>query len=113
MSKITSLQDFVAQWNAEKHNVTYTLVQGPNTRYPSSIEARFPIQKSIHQSSWFESLKSQIEIRSHYTMYVSTDENLFLRGIMDLKISTKNPQCSAGLVASVLVYLEDKIKIGT
>ena len=106
-----TLQEFVEKWNAEKHAIVYMLVQNDGALYPSSIEARFPIRPGYYTHDWFMSLVVRIEIRSQATLFVTTDSYLFARGILDLKVSTKQVRGLPGLLCSVLESLEEEIKL--
>ena len=104
-----SVQEFVEKWNTEEHKVEYTLIQNCGAPYPSTIEARFPIQSGLYTLEWFMNFSDQITRKSPNTLFAVTDKYLFEKGILDLKVSSKSRSCKTYVLIDTMKWLEDNI----
>lgn len=82
------LKEFAAECN-KKHRRFCFAVFGSKNR-ATSIEIRYAPEKYrnfLSHESW-EQLKKGVKTRSRSTLFVATDEDLFMNGIVEIKIAS-------------------------
>ena len=87
-----TLSGFVLNWNKTHENFTFSYNETPVTKRPTSIEVRYSAcdYKDLYSYKAFSGLHDLVKEKSHDTMYIATDGNLFKRGIIEIKIASSN-----------------------
>jgi hypothetical protein len=104
-----SISEFVSKWNATHKRFTFSVCEIPVQGRPANVEIRYPAakyQKFLSTDTWNE-LNNIVEMRSHHTMYVATNEKLFKRGIIEIKIASSNHNYQDRFVTSVLIWIAE------
>lgn len=105
-----TLEDYVNQFNRryERNRICVTLPHyQPTFARPTSIEVRYCAswyQHRLTTQEWVE-LNDLLEAKSYGTLYVATDNRLFGRGIIEIKIATMNRNYSEEKVVNALRWV--------
>ncbi len=101
-----TLADFVLEWNKVNKRFTFVVEMSVLNR-PTSVEVRYPAAKyqEFYSTDIWCRLNDMVEEKSHGTMYVVTNEHLFERGIIEIKIASQNHNYQSRLVIGVLTWL--------
>ena len=102
-----SLKDFISDWNKSHNRFTFSANNEIITGRPTSVAIRYSAAKyqSFFSTDKWNKLKDVVEAKSHGTMYVVTDERLFERGIIEIKIASSNHNYQERLVVGVLRWI--------
>lgn len=104
------LDSFILDWNKNHNRFIFSAQEAPVTGRPVGIEIRYPAikyQKFFSTREW-DKLNYFVEARSHGTMYVVTDERLFERGIIEIKIASLNHTYQEGFVVGTLKWIYEE-----
>ena len=105
------LKDFIARWNEGHKSIEFSLFQAPFAERPTSIEVRYSAakyQKFYSIDRWNE-LKQMVDALSHGTLFVVTGEELFEKGILELKIASKNHNYQERLIIATLLWIGEEL----
>lgn len=74
---------------------------------PVGVEIRYPAveYQNFYSAREWDKLNYFVEARSHDTMYVVTDEHLFERGIIEIKIASANHNYQERCVVGTLRWI--------
>ena len=86
------LKDFIPEWNKTHQHLTFSYQETPVNARPVSIEIRYPAEKyhDFFSTEPWDKLNEIVEKSSHDTMYITTNERLFKRGIIEAKVASQN-----------------------
>lgn len=105
-----NLNDFINDWNEKHKRFTFSAHEIPVQGRPDSVEVRYSAaryQYFLSKQAW-QRLKDCITTKSHGTMYVSTNEELFERGILEIKIASSNHNYQERFVIGTLVWIAEE-----
>ena len=105
-----TLSDFIAQWNKSHKRFNFSAQNAPITDRPTVVEVRYSVakyQKFFSTENW-DRLRGAIEAKSHGTMYVATDEYLFERGIIEIKIASSNHNYQERFIVGTLRWIGEE-----
>lgn len=103
-----SLKDFMIEWNQQHKYFTYAFFYGPGVNRPASVDVRYSAAKYrdfLYGEGTWETMKIQIEAKSHGTMFVITDEWLLQRGVLEIKIASYNHNYKDTYIIDTLRWL--------
>ena len=105
-----TLGDFILDWNKSHNRFAFSAQDIPVTGCPTGVEIRYSAAKyqDFFSTEKWNKLKNAVEMRSHGTMYVVTDEHLFERGIVEIKIASSNHNYQERLVVGVLRWIGEE-----
>lgn len=105
-----ALKDFILDWNKSHNRFVFSAQEAPVTGRPIEVEIRYSAAKyqDFFSTNKWKKLKDVVEEKSHGTMYVVTDEYLFERGIVEIKIASSNHNYQERLVVGVLRWICEK-----
>jgi len=105
-----TLKDFVLEWNELHDRFVFSFQEAPGTSRPTEVGIRYSAAKyqDFFSTDKWNRLKDIVEAKSHGTMYVFTDEYLFERGIIDIKIASSNHNYQERLVTGVLRWIGEE-----
>ena len=105
------LEDFIAKWNETHKRFEFSLIQAPLSTRPTSVEVRYPAakyQKFYSTDKWNE-LRLMVDALSHGTMVATTNEELFEKGILELKIASQNHNYQDRLAIATLSWIGEEL----
>ena len=102
-----ALSDFILEWNQSHKAFIFSAQEAPGTGRPTDVEIRYSAAKyqSFFSTEKWNKLKDVVEAKSHGTMFVVTDEYLFERGIIGIKVATANHNYQERLIVGVLRWV--------
>ena len=102
-----TLDDFILDWNKSHNRFIFSTQKAPITGRPTEVEIRYSAAKyqDFFSTDKWNELKDTVEAKSHGTMYVVTDEHLFERGIVEIKVASSNHNYEEQLVVGVLMWI--------
>ena len=105
-----SLREFVSDWNKSHNHFIFSVQEAPIAQLPISIEIRYTTAKyrEILSATNWQKLRGAVEIRSHGTMHIVTDEHLFEHGIIEIKIGSMNHNYQEHIVVGVLRWIGEE-----
>lgn len=105
-----TLTDFIHSWNQSHKQLIFSVAEAPIIIRPTSIDIRYSAAKYRDFLSAIEwsRLKKLVEAKSHGIMYVVTDDNLFERGIIEIKVASSNHNFQERLVVGVLRWIGEE-----
>ena len=109
-----SLKGFVADWNwaqSSDTDIAFSLREVPTIDHPCGISVRF---KAIRYADFcsaerWEKLDKTVEAKSHGTMFVSTNQRLFEKGIIEIEVASLNHNYQERYAISVLRWIGEKL----
>ncbi len=101
------LGDFVFSWNRSHNYFVFSIHKASFMERPIGVEIRYSAARyqSLLSTDKWNNLKDVIEAKSHGTMYVVTDEYLFERGIIEIKIASSNHNYQERFIVGVLRWI--------
>lgn len=102
-----TLEDFILKWNKSHKKLVFSTTTIPVTGRPASVEIRYSAAKYqdfLVANKWNE-ISYLVERKSHGTMYIVTDEHLFERGIIEIKVASSNHNYQERLIVGVLKWI--------
>ncbi len=101
------LDDFIFSWNKAHKRFIFSAQEAPVIGRPTGVEIRYSAAKyqNFFSTDKWNKLKDVVEAKSHGTMYVVTDEYLFERGIIEIKVASSNHNYQERLVVGVLRWI--------
>ena len=102
-----TLGDFILDWNRSHARFIFSAQEAPATGRPTEVEIRYSAAKyqNFFSTDKWNKLKDVVEAKSHGTMYVVTDEYLFERGIIEIKVASVNHNYQERFVVGVLRWI--------
>ena len=102
-----TLGDFIFDWNKSHHRFVFSTQEVPATGRPTEVEIRYSAAKyqNVFSTDKWNKLKDVVEAKSHGTMYVVTDEYLFERGIIEIKVASSNHNYQERFIVGVLRWI--------
>lgn len=111
--KKQTLDKFISGWNKSRKHFTFSCQKIPVIERPAEVQIRYLTAKYrefLSIDKWVF-LKDMVETHSHGTIYVSTDEDLFERGIIDIKVASANYNYQERLVIGVLRWIAEFFQV--
>lgn len=114
-----TLNGFVSNWNKSHAYFSFSVQETPVTGLPVGMEIRYSAARygDFFSTKNWNKLQDVVKTNSHGTMYVVTDEYLFERGIVEIKIASSNHNYQERLVVGTVRWIcevffpnEDKTK---
>ena len=104
------LDDFIHNWNRLHNGFIFSAQEAPITGRPTEIEIRYSAAKyqDFFSTDKWNTLRDVVEAKSHGTMYVVTDEYLFERGIIEIKVASSNHNYQERFIVGVLRWICEK-----
>ncbi len=105
-----ALKDFILDWNKSHNRFVFSIQEIPATGRPTEVEIRYSAAKYqdfFSTDKWIK-LKDVVEAKSHGTMYVVTDERLFERGIIEIKVASSNHNYQERFIVGVLRWIGEE-----
>lgn len=105
-----TLSDFICEWNQTHRRFIFSAAEAPMCDRPISVDIRYSAAKyqDFYSAKQWNSLTDLVEVKSHGTMYVTTDERLFERGIIEIKVASSNHNYEERLVIGVLRWIGEE-----
>ncbi|MBR3180704.1 hypothetical protein IKF63_01340 [Candidatus Saccharibacteria bacterium] len=105
-----TLDNFVLTSNKARNHFIFSVQEAPATGRPTTVEIRYSAAKyqDFFSTDKWVLLRDVVEAKSHGTMYVATDEYLFERGIIEIKIASMNHNYQERLVVGVLRWISEE-----
>ena len=103
-----TLSEFVADWNNKHKHFGYAFFYGSGVKRPTGIEVRYSATKYrsfLRKAETWVKLVTTVEAMSKGTMFVVTDEWLFQRGVLEIKIASYSINYQDQCVINVLKWL--------
>ena len=107
MKQQQALNDFILNWNRNHANVLFSMITAPVIGRPVSIEVRFSperYQKFISEEM-YDRLRTNIVNSSKGLMVLTTDYDLFRRGIIEFKVSSASGEYRESIIANSLDWV--------
>lgn len=105
-----TLEDFILEWNRSHDRFFFSIQENPSTGRPNGVEIRYSAakyQNFVSNNNW-NKLKDTIEAKSHGTMFVVSDEYLFERGIIEIKVASANHNYQEYLIIGALRWVGEE-----
>lgn len=97
--------------NENRNNDIQLELIGSNCEKPIGIEVRYSAAKYYnHTSDTYEEIAIMTMMRSHSTMYLTTDYEMFARGIVSFKIASRNHNYKEEYIIAALSCLANTIR---
>jgi len=105
-----ALKDFIFDWNKSHNRFIFSAQEAPATGRPTEVEIRYSAAKyqDFFSTDEWNRLKDVVEAKSHGTMYVVTDEYLFERGIVEIKVASSNHNYQERFIVGVLKWIGEE-----
>lgn len=105
-----TLKDFIVDWNESHNRFILSAQVDPARCRPVEVSIRYSAARyqDFYSTNKWNELRCLVEAKSHGTMYVVTDEYLFERGIIDIKVASSNHNYEEQLVVGVLMWIGEK-----
>ena len=104
------LMEFVEAWNHSHKRFIFSVYDNSGVNRPTSVEIRYCAVKyrNVYSTDNWYRLNDVVDAMSHGTMFIVTDEYLFERGIIGVKIASCNHNYREGFVIGVLTWIGEK-----
>lgn len=102
-----ALQDFILDWNKSHKRFFISATEAPATGRPTKIDIRFSAaryQRLLSFDAW-ERLRALTEAMSHGILYVTSDSQVFTRGVVDIDVASANHNYREDTVVAVLRWI--------
>ena len=109
-----SVQDFINGWNnpkdGSKRNVMFRSDVVVSGERPTTISVRYSAAKfrSFCLAEEWRNLVSMVQEKSRNLLFVSTDEDLFANGIININVATMNHNYSDRNIIGVLRWIGEE-----
>ena len=105
-----TLEDFILDWNKSHNRFSFWFHGIPGTDRPTEVGVRYSAAKyqKFYSADEWNKLRDIVDARSHGTMYVVTDEFLYKRGIIDIKVASSNHNYQERHVIGVLRWIGEE-----
>ena len=105
-----TLQDCILDWNKSHNRFSFWSQEVPDTGRPTEVGVRYSAAKyqKFYSTDEWNRLRDIVDARSHGTMYVVTDEYLYKRGIIDIKVASSNHNYQERHVIGVLRWIGEE-----
>ncbi len=105
-----TLKDFILDWNKSHNRFSFWFQEIPGTGRPAEVGVRYTAVKyrDFYSADEWNRLRDIVDARSHGTMYVVTDEYLYKRGIIDIKVASSNHNYQERHVIGVLRWIGEE-----
>lgn len=102
-----TLKSFILDWNKSHNRFVFSVQEALNTSRPTEVGIRYSAAKyqNLFSTDKWNKLRGVVETKSHGTMYVTTDEYLFERGIIEMKVASSNHNYQERLIVGVLRWI--------
>ena len=98
-----SLKDFICEWNRAHWHFFFAMQEAPVVERPVSIEIRYwAVDYQDFSTEQWNLLKNLVEENPHGMMYISSNEDFFKRGVVEIKITSANHEYREDLVVETL-----------
>lgn len=106
-----TVQEFIENWNKKHHDFQF-LLNGPSEK-PFEISIRYPVDKYygyfINNFRGWSDFACGIDEVSRGLMIVTSERELYSRGIIDIKVMCQSPDFTSEIVTEVLMWVGDKL----
>lgn len=105
-----TLKDFILDWNKSHNRFFFWSQEIPGIGRPTEVGVRYSAAKyqDFYSTDEWNRLRDVVDAKSHGTMYVVTDEYLFERGIIDIKVASSNHNYQEYHIISVLRWIGEE-----
>ena len=105
-----ALKDFILDWNKSHNRFSFWFQEIPGTGRPAEVGVCYTAVKyrDFYSVDEWNRLRDIVDARSHGTMYVVTDEYLYKRGIIDIKVASSNHNYQERHVIGVLRWIGEE-----
>ena len=100
-----TLDRFVIEWNRLFENMVFSYQKAPVTERVTDVEVRFTVPKDWDMAKKWNKLASEVELKSHETMFVATNKDLFSVGIIGIKVASQSKDYEERLIIETLNQL--------
>lgn len=105
-----TLNKFVEEWNAAHKKLIFSVYDSSGVNRPTSVEIRYTAVsfRSLYSTENWYRLIDMVDAKSHGTMVVVTSEELFERGIIEIKIASCNHNYSDRFAVGTLCWIGEE-----
>lgn len=106
-----TLNGFVQDWNNSHDRFTFLVLETPVINKPVSVEIRYPAveYRRFYSTEKWNELNGFVDTLSRGTMFVVSNEYLFRRGIIEIKIASQNHNYRENHVICVLKWIGEEL----
>ena len=102
------ISEFISNWNKTHTKVIFASCEAPENGRLVSVEVRFPTSEITSSGDVHEKwccFSGPAGFKSHGTMYVVTNEELFSRGIVEFKVASLSHKYREEFVIDTLIWI--------
>ena len=105
-----TLKDFILDWNKSHNRFSFWSQEIPDMDRPAEVGVRYSAARyqDFYSTDEWNRLRDIIDAKSRGTMYVVSDEYLFERGIIDIKVASLNHNYQERHVIGVLRWIGEE-----
>ena len=105
-----TLKDFILDWNKSHNRFSFWSQEIPGMDRPAEVGVRYSaaMYQDFYSTDEWNRLRDIIDAKSRGTMYVVSDEYLFERGIVDIKVASSNHNYQERHVIGVLRWIGEE-----
>lgn len=105
-----SIEEFKRGWNQQHPFIQFSILGDPDAKQPIGIEVRFSPTRFEHpygQDRW-EKLETGVKNRSHNMMWIISNRDLFLNGIISVALASGKDNFSHDYIVNTMEWLGEE-----
>lgn len=106
-----TLEGFILDWNQSHKHLVFSLAKSPVIDRPISVDIRYPAVKyrKVFTTENWRKLNDMVDAKSHGTMFITSNEYLFERGVINASIASQNHNYEDQRIAGTLIWISENM----
>ena len=106
-----TLEGFILDWNQSHKHLVFSLTKSPVVDRPINVEIRYPAVKyrNVFTTENWQKLNDMVDAKSHGTMFITSNEYLFERGVINASIASQNHNYEDQRIAGTLIWISENM----